>query len=352
MSLEKTGAIDLLMRLIKKPSVSGEEGETASIIFEDLTVPGVKTIREGNNVLSWYRGAPGKPFIVLCSHHDTVRANSQYTRDPFCPEIEGGKLFGLGSNDAGGALVSLMAAFKHFVRNNIEINLLFVAVAEEEISGKNGIESILHLVSEVDLAIIGEPTKMQMATCEKGLIVVDGVAQGVPGHAAHENTVNPILTACEDIHAIHSVDFAKVSPYLGKTKASVTVIQGGRAHNQVPASCTFTIDVRVNEMYSLNEVLEILQSVTKSTLTARSLRLRPSKIDNGHTIIKVAQSLSIPIFGSATLSDQALLPFPSVKIGPGDTLRSHIADEYIFVEEINDGIDKYISLISTYWQSK
>jgi acetylornithine deacetylase len=238
------------------------------------------------------------------------------------------------------------------VQSNNPCNLLLAAVAEEEISGKGGVTSILNELPLIDLAIVGEPTQMQMAIAEKGLLVIDALANGLPGHAAHENTVNPILEACADIQTIHDHQFERVSPMLGKTKASVTVIHAGELHNQVPAECHFVVDVRVNELYHLEEVVEILQKKVASQLTPRSLRLKPSGINSDHLIIKVANDLNIQVFGSSTLSDQAVLPFPSIKIGPGESLRSHTADEFIYLSEIEKGIDKYIELITAYFTTQ
>lgn len=342
-------AISLLSDLIKEPSISREENKTAEIIQKFIESKNIPTTRVGNNILATYQGADaGQPYVLLCSHHDTVKPNSSYSRDPFTPEKREGKLFGLGANDAGGSLVSLILAFTSLFENENKINVVLAAVAEEEISGSGGVTSILSDLPSIDLAIVGEPTQMQMAVAEKGLVVVDAVAKGVPGHAAHSNTVNPILIATEDIQNINKFDFDRISHYLGKTKASVTVIKAGELHNQVPAECHFVIDIRVNEMYTLEEVVSLLQKEVKSQLSPRSVRLKPSGIDPHHPINQVAEDLQIPTFGSSTLSDQALLPFPSIKIGPGDSLRSHTADEFIYLDEIEQGIKKYIQLIEAY----
>jgi acetylornithine deacetylase len=346
-------AIKLLQQLIKLPSFSREENATASAIFDFLNDKHLDAIRSGNNIVVKYQGADAAtPFILLCSHHDTVKPNAGYQRDPFDPVIEGDKLFGLGANDAGASLVSLIAVFNYFAQHKIKINLLLAAVAEEEISGADGVSSILDELPEIALAVVGEPTGMQIAVAEKGLVVIDGLAEGVPGHAAHENTTNPILQACADIESIHAYDFDRVSPFLGKTKANVTVINAGEQHNQVPANCRFVIDVRVNEKYTLEEVVTLLQSQVKSILKPRSLRLRSSGIVANHGVFTIAQKLKLNTFGSATLSDQALLPYPSIKMGPGDTLRSHSADEFVYLREISEGIKIYIDFLQAYTELK
>jgi acetylornithine deacetylase len=342
-------AISLLQQLIKCPSFSREEEQTAATIFDFLNNRDLHPIRKGNNIVATYQGAdPKTPFVLLCSHHDTVKPNAGYQRDPFDPMIEGDKLFGLGANDAGASLVSLIAVFNYFAKQKSHINLILAAVAEEEISGAGGVSSILAELPDIALAVVGEPTSLEMAVAEKGLVVIDGLAEGVPGHAAHDNSINPISQACADIGAIHAFDFDRVSPFLGKTKANVTVINAGEQHNQVPATCRFVIDVRVNEKYTLEEVVTLLQSKVKSSLKPRSLRLRSSGISANHRVFTIAKKLKLNTYGSATLSDQALLPYPSIKMGPGDTLRSHSADEFIYLREISDGIKLYIEFLHAY----
>lgn len=349
MNAGRKEAIELLCALIRQPSFSGQEEKTAGLIQQFLLNRGLQTSRSGNNIISIYQGGTlNDPYILLCSHHDTVKPNASYTRDPFSADIIGELIYGLGANDAGASLVCLIHTFTEFAFRGSKINLVLAAVAEEEISGANGIASILPLLPPIELAIVGEPTQMQMAVAEKGLIVIDGLMKGKPGHAAHENTINPITQACQDILAIHEHKFDRISPYLGKTSARVTVIHAGELHNQVPAECRFVIDCRVNELYTLDEVVHLLQSQVHSALTPRSLRLKSSGIDPDHRIIRVAKQLSIPTFGSATLSDQALIPYPSIKMGPGDSLRSHTADEFVSIREIEDGIDLYIHLIEAY----
>jgi len=340
-------ALDFLQTLIAIPSFSKEEDKTAQAILDFFKAHNVSAQRHLNNI--WAKNkyfSPDKPTILLNSHHDTVRPNSGYTRDPFTPEIIDGKLYGLGSNDAGGPLVSLMATFLHFYNSeNLNYNLVMVASAEEEISGTNGIENIWPQIGHIDFAIVGEPTLCQMATAEKGLIVLDCVAKGKPGHAAREEGINSIYLAMDDIEWLRTYKFPKVSASLGEMKMTVTVINAGKQHNVVPAECTFTVDVRVTDSYTLEETLDIIKQNVKSDVTPRSLRMRPSGIDGDHALIKVAKEMNLNLYGSPTTSDQALIPVPSVKIGPGDSARSHSADEFIFVDEIRQGIETYITLL-------
>ena len=344
-------SISLLQKLIATPSISGSENQTADLIVDFLNMYLADFRRIKNNIVAksvnWDEG---KPTVLLCSHHDTVKPNSGYTLDPFSPIMKEGKLYGLGSNDAGGPLVSMIAAFLHLQQSEVVLpfNIILALVAEEEISGPNGIACLISQLPPIDLAIVGEPTSLRMAVAEKGLMVIDGISEGIPGHAAHENTLNPIYQATEDILKIRSLVFDRTSPFLGNTKASVTQINAGTQHNQVPAKCQFVIDVRVNELYSNQEVFELLQSKVGSTLTARSFRLSASGLPKDHAFWKTISALQITTFGSPTLSDQALIPFPSIKIGPGDTLRSHKADEYIYIQEILDGIQLYIDILNHY----
>jgi acetylornithine deacetylase/succinyl-diaminopimelate desuccinylase-like protein len=284
----------------------------------------------------------------LNSHHDTVKPNSGYTRDPFKPEIIDGKLFGLGSNDAGGPLVSLIATFLYFHDQlDLNYNIVFAATAEEEISGVDGIESIWSSLPTIDFAMVGEPTLGQMAIAEKGLMVLDCVSKGKPGHAAREEGVNAIYVALKDIDWFRTFKFPKNSETLGEMKMTVTVVQAGSQHNVVPAECKFTVDVRVTDAYTLEETLGIIQKNVTCEVVPRSLRLRSSGIPSDHPLVMAANKLGISQYGSPTTSDQALIPVPSVKIGPGDSARSHSADEFIFVDEINRGIDTYIQLIKS-----
>ncbi len=341
-------ALSLLQQLIATPSFSREEDAVASIIATFFEKSGVQTFRTGNNV--WVINKyfdPQKPTVLLNSHHDTVRPNPGYTRDPFKPEIEESKLYGLGSNDAGGPLVSLMATFLHFFdRNDLNYNLVMAATAEEEISGTGGVESIWSSLPPIDFAIVGEPTLCEMATAEKGLMVLDCLAVGKPGHAAREEGINAIYIALPDIEWFKTFRFPKVSDTLGEMKMSATIINAGSQHNVVPAECRFTVDVRVTDAYTLEEALAIIKQNVKSDLKPRSLRMRSSGIALDHPLVQSAKKLKLKLYGSPTTSDQALIPVPSVKIGPGDSARSHSADEFIYVDEIEKGIDTYIKLLN------
>jgi acetylornithine deacetylase/succinyl-diaminopimelate desuccinylase-like protein len=341
-------AINLLEQLIAIPSFSKEEDKTAMVLQGFFKQQEIPSERKGNNV--WARNRyfnSEAPTILLNSHHDTVRPNTSYTRDPFEPEIIDGKLFGLGSNDAGGALVCLLAAFLHFYeQKNLKCNLVVAATAEEEISGSEGIESIWDLLPAIDFAIVGEPTLCHMAIAEKGLMVLDCTVRGKAGHAAREEGLNSIYEAIKDIEWLRAYKFPKVSPSLGEVKMTTTVIHAGKQHNVLPAECQYTVDVRVTDQYSLEEVLETIKKNVKASVIPRSLRMRPSGIPGDHVLVRAARKLGIPLYGSPTTSDQALIPVPSVKIGPGDSARSHTADEFIYVEEIVKGIDTYIALLS------
>ncbi|AEE49926.1 M20 family metallo-hydrolase [Haliscomenobacter hydrossis] len=341
-------AIDLLKILIATPSFSKEEDEAAQQVAIFLTKRYIPFTRKGNNI--WARNRHwqnGKPILLLNSHMDTVKPATGWQRDPFHPGIEAEDvLYGLGSNDAGGPLVALIATFLHFYeREDLPVNIIMAATAEEEISGAQGIASVIPELGPVDFAIVGEPTQMKMAIAEKGLMVVDGEAKGVSGHAAREEGINALYIALEDIERIRRMDLERVSPLLGKVKMTVTQIEAGKQHNVVPDSCRFVIDVRTNECYRNEEVFEILQSQLQSELTPRSFRLNSSGIALEHPLVQSGLNLGLPYFGSPTLSDQALMPFPSLKIGPGDSARSHTADEYIRLSEIRAGIDTYIRLI-------
>lgn len=340
-------AVELLKTLIATPSFSREETKTADILEKFLKDHNVNPIRKGNNV--WVVSKtfdPQRPSLLLNSHHDTVKPNSGYTRDPFLPTVEAGRLYGLGSNDAGGAAVSLIAAFLHFqTRKDLPYNLILAITAEEEISGANGVESIWSDLPKIDCAIVGEPTVMDVAVSEKGLLVLDCVAKGKAGHAAREEGDNAIYRALEDIEWFRNFSFPRISPTLGAVKMSVTVIQAGQAHNQVPATCNFTVDVRVTDQYTLEEALETIRKHVTCEVTPRSLRLRPSGIPDSHPLVRAAISLNKRCYGSPTTSDRALIPVPSIKMGPGESGRSHMADEYIHLNEIREGIRGYIALI-------
>ncbi|WP_283390933.1 M20 family metallo-hydrolase [Millionella massiliensis] len=340
--------IELLRRMIATPSVSREEERTADLLAEFLTSRGVDPVhRSHNNV--WVRNRwfdPAKPTILLNSHHDTVKPNSAYTRDPFAPDIEVGKLYGLGSNDAGASVVSLIAAFLHFYEaEGLRYNLCLALTAEEEVSGRNGIESILPELGELSFAIVGEPTGMELAIAERGLMVLDCVAHGKAGHAARNEGDNAIYRAMQDIEWFRTYRFPQESQLFGNVKMSVTVINAGTQHNVVPAECRYTVDVRVTDRYTNEEVLEIVRSHVASDVTPRSTRLKPSYIDPSHPIVAAGLALGRHTYGSPTTSDQALLSIPSLKMGPGDSARSHSADEFVYVSEIEAGIDQYIAML-------
>ncbi|MEJ1239423.1 M20 family metallo-hydrolase [Chryseolinea sp. T2] len=340
-------AIDLLKSLIATPSYSKEEAGTASLISTFLEQRGVVPERKGNNIWALNRHFDsGKPTVLLNSHHDTVKPNPGYTRDPFAPDVVDGKLFGLGSNDAGGPLVSLIATFLHYYdRADLKYNVILAASAEEEISGRDGIERIWDALPKIDFAIVGEPTLCDMATAEKGLMVLDCTVKGVSGHAAREEGVNAIYLALPDIDWFRTYSFERVSSTLGAMKMTVSIIQAGAQHNVVPAECKFTVDVRVTDAYTLEEALSIIKQHVKCEVVPRSLRMRSSGIDPEHPLVRAAVNNGLKLYGSPTTSDQALIPVPSVKIGPGDSARSHSADEFIYVDEIAKGINTYIKLL-------
>lgn len=341
-------AINLLKNLISKRSFSGEENETALLIMQWFSSHNIKFESDKHNV--WAKNKhfdTSKKTILLNSHHDTVKPNKGYTKDPFNPEIIDGKLYGLGSNDAGGCLVSLLATFTYFYENkDLNYNFVIVASAEEESSGPNGLNSMLKIIPKIDFAIIGEPTLMQLAIAEKGLLVLDCEAKGTSGHAAHGIGDNAIYNAIEDIHWFQTFEFPKVSETLGKVKMTVTQINAGNQHNVIPANCKYVVDVRVTDTYTNQEVLEIVQANVKSEVIARSLRLNSSSIPKEHPIVKAGIKLGRDTYGSPTLSDQAVLSCPSLKLGPGQSLRSHTADEFIYVNEIEEGIELYIKILN------
>lgn len=340
-------AVSLLKSLIATPSFSKEEEGTAKVIEDFLNSRKVQTHRKGNNIWAYNQHFDAaKPTLLLNSHHDTVRANPAYTRDPFSADVEDGKLYGLGSNDAGGCLVSLIATFLYFyAEENLTYNICLAATAEEEISGMNGLELILPDLGLLDFAIVGEPTLMNLAIAERGLMVLDCTVYGKAGHAAREEGDNAIYKALKDIEWFQNYRFAKVSELFGPLKMSVTIINAGSQHNVVPALCTFTVDVRVTDAYSNEEVLKIIKTNVDCEVKPRSTRLKPSSIDKSHPIVFSGVALGRTTYGSPTTSDQALLSIPSVKLGPGDSARSHMADEYVFVDEISEGIRLYIAML-------
>ena len=349
-------SIQLLKSMIATPSLSREEKEVADLIEKFLQSKNVSTSRLLNNVYAFNKYFdPSKSTVVLNSHHDTVKPAAGYTTDPFeAVEIDD-KIIGLGSNDAGGPLVSLIASFLHFYEAlDLPFNLIIAATAEEEISGKNGVELLIHdeafiqqlKGSTIMGALVGEPTKMEMAVAERGLLVLDAVAQGKSGHAARNEGINAISIALKDVQIIQEMRFEKVSELTGETRATVTVIETeNKAHNVVPASCKFVIDVRVNECYSFDEILSLFRSQLNSEISPRSFRLKSTMIPFDHPLVMAGTSLGLPHYGSPTTSDKALMPFPALKIGPGDSARSHTANEYIYKKEIAAGINGYIQLL-------
>jgi len=340
-------AIQLLKNLISKQSFSGEENETALLIMQWLSSHEIKFKSDKHNV--WAKNKyfdPAKKTILLNSHHDTVKPNKAYTKDPFNPEVKAGKLYGLGSNDAGGCLVSLLATFTYFYKKkDLNYNFVIVASAEEESSGSNGLNSMLQIIPPIDFAIIGEPTLMQLAIAEKGLLVLDCEASGTPGHAAHGTGDNSIYKALKDIKWIENYEFPKISETLGKVKMTVTQINAGKQHNVIPAKCHFVVDVRVTDAYSNKEVLGIIKKHLDAEVKERSLRLNSSSISKEHPLVQAGVKLGRKTYGSPTLSDQSVLSCPSLKLGPGDSLRSHTADEFIYIKEIEEGIALYIKIL-------
>ena len=340
-------SITLLKNLIRTKSYSGEENITADIIENWFKNNNIKSLRIKNNV--WAKNKffdNKKPTILLNSHHDTVKPNKSYTKDPFNPEVIDNKLYGLGSNDAGGALVSLISVFKNFYNlSNLNYNIIIAATAEEEIAGENSLRLLLKELPEIDFAIIGEPTLMDLAIAEKGLIVFDGKISGTASHAAHENKNNAINKLPEIINWFKNFKFEKISDFLGPVKLTITQINAGSQHNVIPSEIEFVIDVRINELYSNKEIVKILQKRAPCELIPRSTNLKSSSISSNHKIVKAAIKLGKKTYGSPTLSDQAALNCPSLKLGPGDSKRSHIADEFIYLNEIEKGIDFYIKLL-------
>lgn len=337
----------LLASLIAIPSFSREEELTASCILDFLQQRGVVTTRVGNNIMALNKFFDAdKPTILLNSHHDTVKPNPGYTKDPFKAIIEDDKLYGLGANDAGGCLVSLIAAFLYYYQEEqLAYNLCLVASAEEEVSGKGGIEEAYKHIPACAFAIVGEPTLLDLAVAEKGLMVLDCVTHGASGHAAREEGVNAIYKALDDIRWFQTFSFPKVSSFLGPVKMSVTMVSAGEQHNVVPAACNFVVDVRTTDAYTNLEVLAIVKQHVATTVVPRSTRLNPSTIDIIHPIVQSGLSLGKKTYGSPTMSDQALIPIQSIKVGPGDSARSHTADEFIYLYEIEEGVRFYINLL-------
>jgi acetylornithine deacetylase len=342
-------AISLLKELIATPSFSREEEQTAGILCRFLGERGIVHTRVGNNVFALNKQYDAaKPSILLNSHHDTVKPNKGYTLDPFTPFEKEGKLFGLGSNDAGGCLVSLIATFLYYYdKQDTKYNVVFAASAEEEISGVNGIELVLPYLGKIDCGIVGEPTKLEMAVAERGLMVIDCTAEGHSGHAARNEGENALYKAIDDINWVRNYKFEKVSPLLGESRLTTTVISTENVqHNVVPSQCKFVLDVRVNELYTFEEILDELQKNLKSKFKPRTTRMKSTSIPLDHPLVLAGIKLGKGYYGSPTTSDKALMPFSTLKMGPGDSARSHTADEYIYIDEIRDGIETYIKLVN------
>ncbi|MGI6243249.1 MAG: M20 family metallo-hydrolase [Prevotella sp.] len=344
-------AINLLGRLIATPSTSRNENEAATIMEQAINGYGLEAHREANNV--WTIDPmfnTSRPTVLLNAHIDTVKPVDSWTRDPFAPTIEGDTLYGLGSNDCGGGLVTLLQVFRYFCKDNAEesrnFNLIYLASAEEEVSGKDGISRALPLLPDIDVAIVGEPTSMQPAIAEKGLMVLDLIAHGKSGHAARNEGVNAIYEALDDMQWIRDYRFEKTSPFLGPVKMTLTVVNAGTQHNVVPDTCTMLVDVRSNEYYTNEEIYDIICHHVKSEVKAHSFRLHSSHIDPDHPLVRRCISLGMTPYGSPTLSDQALMPFPSFKLGPGESSRSHSADEFIRISEIEHALDTYVKILS------
>ncbi|MBS1958080.1 MAG: M20 family metallo-hydrolase [Bdellovibrionales bacterium] len=348
----KSQAVELLKKMIATPSVSRDEEAVAVVVETHMRGQGLDPRRFLKNV--WLRSKyfdPKKPTLLLNSHIDTVKPNSGYTLNPHDPVVRDGKLYGLGSNDAGGCVVGLLSAFMHFCeRSDLKYNLIYASTAEEEISGLNGVEALLpHLREKLgvtpDCAMVGEPTGMQMAVAEKGLMVLDCIATGRSGHAARDEGDNAIYKAVRDIEWFKDYRYAEVSPLLGPNKMTVTMIESGTQHNVVPRECKFVVDVRVNELYDFEKVVTAIKGHVQSEIRPRGYRLKSTSIALDHPLVKAGTALGRAHYGSPTTSDKALMPFPALKMGPGESGRSHTADEYILIKEIEDGIDLYISLL-------
>ena len=351
MTLENltASAIQLLKDLIEIPSFSSEEDLTAARIEDWFQQYDIPFQRSQNNIWATNKHFDAsKPTLLLNSHHDTVKPNNGYTKDPFKAQVEEGKLYGLGSNDAGGCLVSLIATFTHFfAQKNLNYNLVIVASAEEESSGAAGLNSMLSIIPKIDVAIVGEPTLMQLAVAEKGLVVFDAVVKGTPGHAAHPNDDNAIYNVIEVLQWFKDYKFEKESESLGPVKMTVTQIHAGKQHNAIPAGVELVVDVRVNDQYTNKEIVEILQSEAPcDSILPRGLKLNSSSIPVTHPLVQAGITLGSKTYGSPTLSDQSVLSCPSLKLGPGDSTRSHTADEFIYVKEIEEGVALYIQLLT------
>ena len=339
-------SIQLLRKLISIPSVSRDEKLAADHLEAFLGEMGQKPVRRDNNILLRHHISDQLPCILLNSHIDTVKPVEGWTKDPFGAVLEDGLIYGLGSNDAGASLVCLLATYLHFSnQSELPYNLVFAATAEEEVSGKKGVSSILEDLGKIDLGIVGEPTKCNMAIAEKGLMVLDCLVSGKSAHAASGEGVNAIYEAQGDLDWFRKYRFKESSTWLGEVNMQVTQIEAGTQHNVVPDVCRFVVDVRTNERYDNHSVYELIKENVTCKVEARSFRLNPSSIPETHPIVQRGREMGLEAFGSATLSDQSLMPFTTLKIGPGDSRRSHTADEYISIEELKQGINTYIQLL-------
>lgn len=340
-------ALELLKKLISTPSYSGEEDQTAALLASDLNQRGFEVERIQNNVIARSKEwNDDLPTLLLNSHHDTVRATDNWLTNPFEPVIKGEQLFGLGSNDAGAPLVSLLQSFYLLQAEQQNYNLVFLASAEEETSGKRGVPITLDALGKIDLAIVGEPTQMEMATSERGLIVLDVTMFGASGHAARGEGINALYKAVDAIQWFRSYTFDQVSELLGPVSMNVTKIEAGTQHNVVPDKCSFVVDVRPNDCYTNAEIVRIIQEHVEGEVVPRSLHLNSSGISSTHTIVEKARELGVATVSSKTMSDQAHMPFPSVKMGPGDTHRSHTPNEYIYIHELLEGIQGYYRMLN------
>ena len=346
-------AIELLKKLIQTPSFSSEEDKTALLIEAWFIENEIPFERNNNNIWAYnLHFDKSKPTLLLNSHHDTVNPNQGYTIDPFSAIVEGDKLFGLGSNDAGGCLVSLIAAFTNLHKaENLSHNIVIVASAEEESSGQNGLNSVLKFLPELDCAIVGEPTQMQLAIAEKGLVVLDVQVLGTASHAAHVNLDNPIMKTIGILEWFKNYQFDKVSQVLGPVKATVTQINAGKQHNVVPSECNLVVDIRVNEKYTNQEIVDIINLNIEAVVKPRSLNLKSSSIPENHGLVQAGIALGRTTYGSPTLSDQSVLECQSLKLGPGNSLRSHTSNEFIYLSEIEEGIEIYINILNAFLKS-
>ncbi|ASS50689.1 MAG: hypothetical protein A3D31_14100 [Candidatus Fluviicola riflensis] len=334
--------VEDLKTLVGIPSFSGEEKTAADWMEQRLSEEEMIVKRYGNNVWTTHSGYDeNRPTVLLNSHLDTVKVCNGWTFPPFACTAIGNQLFGLGINDAGASLIALFHAFLRMKSQNLAYNLVFLASAEEENSGKAGLEAVRHRLGKIDMAIVGEPTGGKVAVAEKGLLVIDALAKGVAGHAARNSGINAITVVLQDIQRIQEYCFEKTSGLLGPVSMNVTAINGGDLHNVIPDECAFVIDVRLNERYTHQEVLDELQAICSAELTARSMRLAPSGLAEGHPLWRTANALELPCFGSPTMSDQALMSWPSIKLGIGESERSHTPNEYILIEELEQGIALY-----------